>query len=353
MTTKLVFILFSSFLLLPSAFSQGSLTPPGAPAPTMKTLDQVEPRTLIKALPFTISAQGSYYLTANLVATGSGAGITIAADNVTLDLNGFALIGGGSGTVAGVNVPAPQKNICVRNGTVRGWTSGGVRCDNASNSFFEKLRVSNNTGDTSGSALIAGAGSTIRDCVAADNPGINGIYAINFCTVIGCTATGNGIGNGVPGMIRAGIVTGSGCTVANCTANGHTDNFGIYVYDGCNVYGCSVRGNGAGIATHSGCLVLGNVCDYNGAGDGIATLGVGNRIEGNSCTGNATGIGINTYNGNNLVIRNSAHANSNHNYFMNAGNNGNFVVAPATAAVFQGNSGGTQVSTDPWANIAY
>jgi hypothetical protein len=27
-----------------SAFGQGSLTPPGAPAPTMKTLQQIEPR---------------------------------------------------------------------------------------------------------------------------------------------------------------------------------------------------------------------------------------------------------------------------------------------------------------------
>ena len=32
-------------LLFTSAFPQGSLTPPGAPAPTMKTLDQVEALT--------------------------------------------------------------------------------------------------------------------------------------------------------------------------------------------------------------------------------------------------------------------------------------------------------------------
>jgi hypothetical protein len=31
----------------PAAFAQGSLTPPGAPAPTMKTLDQVEARMAV------------------------------------------------------------------------------------------------------------------------------------------------------------------------------------------------------------------------------------------------------------------------------------------------------------------
>jgi len=47
-------------LSLPRAFAQGSLTPPGAPAPTMKSLDQIEPRTPISSLPFTISSSGSY-----------------------------------------------------------------------------------------------------------------------------------------------------------------------------------------------------------------------------------------------------------------------------------------------------
>ena len=32
-----------------SIFAQGPLTPPAAPAPTMKTLDQVEARTIINA----------------------------------------------------------------------------------------------------------------------------------------------------------------------------------------------------------------------------------------------------------------------------------------------------------------
>ena len=59
----------------------------------MKTLDQVEPRTPISSLPFTIAAAGSYYLTGNLTG-GAGGGITIGASGVTLDLMGYELVGG-------------------------------------------------------------------------------------------------------------------------------------------------------------------------------------------------------------------------------------------------------------------
>src|SRR5579883_474024 len=81
--------LLSSILM----FAQGSLTPPGAPAPTMKTLSQIEPRTPISSLPFTIYIPGSYYLTTNLTGVSNSDGITISTGNVTLDLNGFTLQG--------------------------------------------------------------------------------------------------------------------------------------------------------------------------------------------------------------------------------------------------------------------
>src|SRR5688572_7558852 len=78
----------------PLANAQGPLTPPGAPAPSFKTLQQVEPRTPIQSLPFTINQPGSYYLTTNLTANALDAnGITVATSAVTLDLRGFALVG--------------------------------------------------------------------------------------------------------------------------------------------------------------------------------------------------------------------------------------------------------------------
>src|SRR6185436_3266817 len=73
--------------------AQGLLTPPGAPAPTMKTLDQVQPRTPVSAFGTTLTAPGSYYLTTNLLSGSStGDGILVRANNVTIDLNGFSII---------------------------------------------------------------------------------------------------------------------------------------------------------------------------------------------------------------------------------------------------------------------
>ena len=67
------------------AFGQGSLTPAGAPAPMMKTLGQLETRTPITSLPYTISQSGSYYLTGDLTCL-SPTGIYITASSVVLEL---------------------------------------------------------------------------------------------------------------------------------------------------------------------------------------------------------------------------------------------------------------------------
>lgn len=94
---------------LTTSFAQGSLTPPGAPAATMKTLAQIEPRTPIAAAPFTISEPGSYYLTTNLIAA-TGNIITITTNNITLDLNGFALMGGSTASY-GVMVQISRRTL--------------------------------------------------------------------------------------------------------------------------------------------------------------------------------------------------------------------------------------------------
>ena len=89
----------------------------------MKTLQQIEPRTPIATAPFTISASGSYYLTKNLTVT-AGDAITITADNVSLDLNGFAISSTASpagGTA--ILLSGGRQNIHIGNGAI----TGGVK----------------------------------------------------------------------------------------------------------------------------------------------------------------------------------------------------------------------------------
>ncbi|MBS0657814.1 MAG: hypothetical protein JSR82_06145 [Verrucomicrobia bacterium] len=112
-----------ALLVLPGALlAQGSLTPSGAPAASMKSLAQVEPRTPLagSTSTVTISQPGSYYLTGN-VAVSSGNGITISASNVSLDLNGFSVTSSSpsvSGT--GIEISLARSNVSISNGHVQG-----------------------------------------------------------------------------------------------------------------------------------------------------------------------------------------------------------------------------------------
>lgn len=84
--------------------------------------------TIIEAVPATIATQGVYCLTQDVsTAIASGNAITINANNVTLDCNGYKVGGlaGGPGTWArGVYLPFGRVNATVRNCNVRGFQYG-------------------------------------------------------------------------------------------------------------------------------------------------------------------------------------------------------------------------------------
>ena len=84
-------------------------------------IDCFDGRVPIKGLPFTIDQCGSYFLTDCLTGQAGQNGITIDADDVTLDLNGFTL-SGVPGSLDGIHVPPAgnHSNIFIFDGTIKG-----------------------------------------------------------------------------------------------------------------------------------------------------------------------------------------------------------------------------------------
>jgi hypothetical protein len=264
-------------LILPAAaiaglvIAQGPLAPPGAPAPVMKTLDQIEPRTPVSSLPFTISQSGSYYFTGNLQFTAaSGHAITITASDVTLDLMGFTLTSSAEVTGDAVRIAVGMHNIVVRNGTITGnstvtvtgnapnqtwvvtpagFTNGiyNVPQPVAAGCHFSQLRVSRCR--TYG---LAGGEQALVDQVVATQNGADGISLNGQSSVTHCTSILNG---------ATGIYNQNG-SIANCVVN---NNKGTGII-GQSVANTNVHGNGNnGISAD---CVTNCACDYNGT-DGV------------------------------------------------------------------------------------
>lgn len=289
-----------------STFAQGSLTPPGAPAATMKTLQEIEPRTPIGSLPFAISTPGSYYVTSNLIS--SLGGISISSDDVVIDLNGFTLTGAGS--LTGIAVPAARRNILVRNGTLRNWGSG-IEANAAVYSSFEQLQATaNGTGIRVGEhchvrrtiassnsfvGIIASVASTISECYAAAN-GSEGLRAGSSSQILDSTASVNG---------TTGILVGDNCSVSRCHTSANSGD-GLRVGNGSKIVDCTSVGNrGNGVSLNTICAIDDSVVKDNLLSGIVAGNGghsVRNCVvEGNSQHGVRLGACCNIVAGCNII----------------------------------------------------
>lgn len=293
-------IKFASPVLIAAALgavfwvNAGQLAPPAgaimATGPT--TLNQAD----IGAGPlFNLNSSGSYILTSDIVAPGgyTGDGIEISADNVTLNMNGFALIGV-AGSQSGIRVVTPARyNISIYNGTVRDWGDHGVDAIRARNSQLRNLRAYSNGGD----GMILGSAGTISDCVARSNAGNGisfqgGMFQGSAASITGCVAALN---------ILNGIVTPTDANITACVVLGNGAH-GIFVGNGSTITGCTARSNvGDGINVNDGSTVTGCAAHDN-LGDGIEAED--SLIHGNSATANG-GAAINDLGGSLLVNNNT------------------------------------------------
>ena len=254
----------------------GDLNPPPGPvAPTMKTLDQVEPRIPISSVPYTISASGSYYLTGDLQVDPAtpADGITVQADNVTINLMGYSLVGPGStsGTNYGIYMNA-RSNVEIRNGTVMAFGTDGIHEPDYNQGKGHRVisvRVLEN-GDRG--MYLRGFGHLVKDCTVSDNAGGYGIYAGHGSTVTGNMAYNNQ---------GTGIYADYGCTVTGNTAYKNQGSIGIALHHACTVTGNTAYENqGAGIYASYGCTLIGNTAYMNNVSD---TAGYAGIFVGDDC----------------------------------------------------------------------
>ncbi|HEY4285065.1 MAG TPA: right-handed parallel beta-helix repeat-containing protein [Chthoniobacterales bacterium] len=388
----------------PALLAQGSLTPPSAPTPTMKSLDQVEARTPVDATHtpgdgtnlFIISQPGSYYLTGNIAGVGGKNGITITTENVTLDLNGFTIVGPGN-TNNGVDCGL-QKNIVIRNGTIRSWSAGVSSSTSAVRLRIEKVRTRSNAS----AGISLGGNCAVVDCLIEGSStmgiSVQGSGFIQNCQIVSCTigiSTGPnamitgchlsldslGISLGVGSVVNGceivsntatGIIANSGCTIKDCTIASNSakgidtvtaggtsagtiiqnclfsGNFGnsIDLSGSCIVRDCMIApgstGDGINMGTVSASWISNNqIRNAAASHSGINCNGNNNRIEGNTFTSNSAALAMGASSNSNLIIRNIFLANTTN--YTNGGG------AQKDAQIF--NFGTGQVSTDPWENI--
>ena len=232
--------------------------------------------TPISSVPYTINQSGAYYFTRNLKMVPDQNGITVRADDVTIDLNGFSLIGPGDGNSDGISMKG-RCNVEVRNGTIQGWGGAGVieqTMDGTGHRMVD-LRITLN--GFAGVCLI-GDSHLVKDCTGFFNG-----YAIlvgPLCMVTGNVTSWN---------FFQGIDAGYGCNVMGNTC-GWNGGDGINVGEGCLVQDNMVLDNNQGI------MIIGNgACVKNNtlrANDTIGILvdGTDNVIEENVITDSNVGI---------------------------------------------------------------
>lgn len=257
----------------------GPINPPAGPvAPTPGP----EPRIAINATNtpggatalYIISTPGSYYLTENVQGVADKSGIIINASGVSIDLNGFSIVGPGGVTLpsSGITFFGGPSFIDIRNGMIRNWSASGIDVVGCTNCNIRDIIAVNNTNY----GIRGGLAATIERCTVR-GPTTRGIASnaasiIADCHVTNCTT---GIELNGSCLLRDTVVYGATTCVQCAGAN--------------VVRNCSLRASTSGIAS----------------GTGIATDSFDNRFEGNHITFAATGISLASTG--NIVVRNSIH----------------------------------------------
>ena len=210
----------------------------------------------------TIHSPGAYVVTQNL-SDSAGDCLLLEADQVTIDLNGFAVSGAGSGIASAGG--GTRLLTAIRNGTVVGGTHG-IGLGSGRSTMVERVRARGGNGW----AIQLAEEAAVRDCIAVD--GGNGIHVGASSLVVGNIASdngGTGIMAGGTSVVREntasrnggdGLVAGGGSTLTGNTAS-LNDGAGIKATCPSAVVANTATGNGQGniVASGQGCTRAHNV----------------------------------------------------------------------------------------------
>jgi parallel beta-helix repeat protein len=242
--------------LAPFSALAGPLNPPAGPVnSTYKTLQQVEPRRPISGA-IAINEPGSYYLTQNISSPGSIDTITVLADNVTIDLNGFTISGGRTGV--NVSLFLPFNSVTIMNGTIAATSGSGIFAGAFDDIPFgltiRNVKVINPTD----LGIDTGRGSIIENCYVRG--GAIGIRAGFSSRVSGCT---------VEFARDAAFSISGGSTITDCLAvgvdNGNNAGDGFLIGAGSTARGLTSRSNaGFGAKFDNECTISDSTFSNNG-----------------------------------------------------------------------------------------
>jgi len=321
---KIMVFVMAIVLLTALPVNAGNLEPSAPPGPTMKTLDEVEPRIPISQsdFPLTITASGSYYLTENITATGTA--ITIDVNDVTIDLMGYCLKGPNTGEHYGVYMDG-RSNVEIRNGTIHDFYTAIHEDDyyTGRDHRIISIRVVSNIQN---GIYLRGDNHLVKDCIVSNNGhsasdtvyGIkiddkgriignitcdNGteatIHVAGIGVGYGCIVTGNIVsGNGKKTASTYGVYASSGSTIADNTVNKNGEESGLVygigtthgstVSDNCIFYnGKSATGTVYGLKVGGACNVINNTIYYNAnQASGEEVCGIKNSMGSSTFTSN-------------------------------------------------------------------
>ncbi|HUX66512.1 MAG TPA: right-handed parallel beta-helix repeat-containing protein [Terriglobales bacterium] len=183
--------------LLAAAACLALLPPPAAAVDGVTLISQATAATGLPGcnatgFPIVICKSGSYRLASNLSPSPGADAIHINADDVSLDLNNFTLLG-----ARGANgISSSAASVSILNGTITGFSDGVYLVGNDA-----RVRLVRTSGGANGIYINSG---TISQC-SASGASSTGLVVLGDGLVERSRATGNGTGI----FIRSGLVTGN------------------------------------------------------------------------------------------------------------------------------------------------